>query len=322
MNIKLEIPESFFQGEERCGYYVSPEMKKVWAVELDLLNEFARVCGKHNLKWWADAGTLLGAVRHKGFIPWDDDVDIVMMRKDYEKLREIAAEEFKYPYFLEDDSNDPERLSPTPRLVNESTTLLEGAAMISVCSGKKVEYNQGIFIDIFILYDANDDDEAFRAFCRKARYLQKKFHAMSRFCYYAPAFKTWKRVIKGFIFGVIKALHIPLPYKLCKESFRRYFDTINSSIYPNSKRVALFSELHQSNFHERFVWDRSLYDNAEYFAFEMLTIPAPSHWRVLLDRCYGDWHKYEIDHVHTAFCDTERPYTYYTLELHKPVLEK
>lgn len=65
--LHLKIDDAFFLSEERNGYRVSSEMKKVWAVELDLLNEFARVCDKFRLKWFAHAGTMLGAVRHHGF---------------------------------------------------------------------------------------------------------------------------------------------------------------------------------------------------------------------------------------------------------------
>ena len=78
--IKIAIEDSFFEEEDRCGYLVSQEMKKIWAVELDLLNEFSMVCENHQLKWFVHAGTMLGAIRHKGFIPWDDDIDVVIHR--------------------------------------------------------------------------------------------------------------------------------------------------------------------------------------------------------------------------------------------------
>ena len=71
-------------------------------VELDLLAEFDRVCRKHGLTYFVDSGTLLGAVRHKGFIPWDDDIDLIMQREDYERLVQIAAQEFQHPYFFSD----------------------------------------------------------------------------------------------------------------------------------------------------------------------------------------------------------------------------
>ena len=86
LNIKLELPEGFLEEEERDGYLVSAEMKKIWAVELDLLNEFMRVCKEHDIRWFADGGTILGAIRHNGMIPWDDDIDVCMYREDYEKL--------------------------------------------------------------------------------------------------------------------------------------------------------------------------------------------------------------------------------------------
>ena len=105
--INLKIQESFYNPEVRCGYEVSAKMKKIWAVELDLLAKFIDVCNKHELNYFVDGGTLLGAVRHKGFIPWDDDVDVIMPREDYDKLFEIAAQEFQYPYFFHREASLP-----------------------------------------------------------------------------------------------------------------------------------------------------------------------------------------------------------------------
>ena len=95
--MKLEIADSFYQEEERCGYLVSAHMKKVWAVELDLLYQLDQVCRKYGITYYASGGTILGAERHKGFIPWDDDIDLMMLRDQYDLLC-AHADEFEDPY--------------------------------------------------------------------------------------------------------------------------------------------------------------------------------------------------------------------------------
>lgn len=94
----IEFPHDYFEDEVRDGFYVNGLMKKCWAAQLEVLSDIAAVCEKYNIKWYADCGTLLGAVRHGGFIPWDDDMDICMFREDYEKFFKVAAKELKSIY--------------------------------------------------------------------------------------------------------------------------------------------------------------------------------------------------------------------------------
>lgn len=79
--------------EVRCWFKVSSNRKKVWNIQLWLLEELKKICEKHNLKYFASWGTMLWAIRHKWYIPRDDDMDFMMFRKDYEKFREIAPKE-------------------------------------------------------------------------------------------------------------------------------------------------------------------------------------------------------------------------------------
>lgn len=89
------------RDEIRCGFMVTSQRKKLWNAQIKLILEFARICRKHDLKWFMGFGTLLGAARHKGFIPWDDDVDLLMPRPDYKKFVQAAKHELKSNYFLD-----------------------------------------------------------------------------------------------------------------------------------------------------------------------------------------------------------------------------
>ena len=85
--------DSYFEDEVRDGFFVPSEIKRAWAAELEVLSEIDKICKKHNIQYFADWGTLLATVRHEGFIPWDDDLDIVMKREDYHRFMEIAQTE-------------------------------------------------------------------------------------------------------------------------------------------------------------------------------------------------------------------------------------
>lgn len=88
----MQFPKEFFKKEERWGFSVEEMMKCAWAANLEVLSEIDYICKKNNIAYFADWGTLLGAVRHQGYIPWDDDIDICMLRKDYVRFCRIIPE--------------------------------------------------------------------------------------------------------------------------------------------------------------------------------------------------------------------------------------
>ena len=115
------MPELFFREETRCDFLITEERKNILAISLDLFFEFEKVCKKHNLKYYLFYGSLLGAVRHHGFIPWDDDFDVAMPRKDYEELLRLY-DEFSFPYFLQSPLSDGKCFFSYATLRNSNTS--------------------------------------------------------------------------------------------------------------------------------------------------------------------------------------------------------
>lgn len=109
--------------------------------ELAIFKEFIRVCEKHQLTYFALGGTLLGAVRHQGFIPWDDDIDIGMPREDYNKLMNLAPDEFNFPYKLVNEKNTPSFTKAFMNLQDSTTKIL--------MTYSNVAHEESLWIDIF-----------------------------------------------------------------------------------------------------------------------------------------------------------------------------
>ena len=124
----------------------SNDLKKLQRIELEMLIEVDRICRKHDIRYSLDGGTLLGAVRHHGFIPWDDDIDVVMLRPEYEKFRAACEVELdKTRFFLQDYRSDPYYIFGYEKLRRENTAFVR-------IGQEQLKQHGGIFIDIFV-YD-------------------------------------------------------------------------------------------------------------------------------------------------------------------------
>lgn len=102
----MHFPDSWFEDEVRNGFYIPALIKRSWAAQLEVLEEIARICERRHIKWFAIYGTLLGVVRHSGFVPWDDDLDIGMLREDYERFKEAAQQDLPDGYYMPLDPPD------------------------------------------------------------------------------------------------------------------------------------------------------------------------------------------------------------------------
>ena len=112
-------------------------------VMLEILLEIHRICMENHITYWLEAGTLLGAIRHKGFIPWDDDCDVSMPRQDYEKFLKIAQSKLPENMFLQTKETDPAYPLPWAKIRKNGTLLIETGE-----TGEE-KYHHGIFVDIF-----------------------------------------------------------------------------------------------------------------------------------------------------------------------------
>ncbi len=147
------ITNEFFLDEVREGFFVSSMMKRYWAAQLVVLAEIDRICRKHDIKWFAEYGSLLGTVRHGGYIPWDDDFDICMFRNDYERFFEAARVELPEGYSILNIQDQEEYTFLLGRVVNSNVINYSGQHLKKYYG---CPYTVGI--DIFPL-DALSDDE-------------------------------------------------------------------------------------------------------------------------------------------------------------------
>lgn len=114
----MKIPDQYFEDEVREGFYVPGMIKRAWAAQLEILEDIKKVCEKHNIQYFAEWGTLLGAVRHGGFIPWDDDMDLCMKRSDYNRFLAVAKKELPQGYSMLNFHDDDDYWQYLTRVVN------------------------------------------------------------------------------------------------------------------------------------------------------------------------------------------------------------
>lgn len=150
----MQFPDNYFDDEVRDGFFVPALMKRAWAAQLEVLNDVAIICKRYGIKWFADCGTLIGAVRHGGFVPWDDDLDICMLREDYDRFVEIAKRELPEGYRVLNAADTEDFENMLTRIANSDRIRFEKEA-----TEKYHYFMYSAGIDVFPLdYIAADED--------------------------------------------------------------------------------------------------------------------------------------------------------------------
>lgn len=305
VSLNINIPEGFLEKEVRCGHLVTSDMKRAWAVMLDLLYEFDRVCQKHKIKYYASGGTMLGAVRHKGFIPWDDDIDVMMERDDYNKLSVVATEEFKHPYFFQTKYTDPCCADSIAKLRNSNTT-----ALLDMEHNSKMLYNRGIFIDIFVLDNIPDSDEDLQFFYHKINEQKQQVYKVGRSLgIFSDSKKPMEKYVKNFLHHLLAKKRAKNMSKFLDE-YSKFEKVCQSYNYQKTDRFSLLqfgtapiNIRCKEDFKETVLMD-----------FEFLKIPVGANYdhalRFHFGENYMDFIKGTSMHSEIFF-DTEKSYKSY-----------
>lgn len=283
----MRFPEKFFEGEEREGFYVEPMMKRAWASQIEILSEIDLVCKKYGIKYFAFWGSLLGTVRHAGFVPWDDDLDIIMLREDYDKFFEVARDELPDEYKVISIYDEPEWCVGVGRVTNGSGIILM-PDKLSKYHG--CPYSMGI--DIFPYDYIPDNEEALKEQTEILEFIKNtKDEVLDNIIYDG---ENGKFNITKSIDGKLKELEstfgfqfnrdVHLVNQLCclyDQVHVMYGDT-------NSKYVTCYEEKLKRQAHGKdFKLPAYWLKDVTYLPFEGFEIPVPKYYEACLSVCYG-----------------------------------
>lgn len=258
------------------------------AVLLELLQEFDRICKKHNIPYVVFCGTALGAVRHQGFIPWDDDLDVSMLRSDYERFLQVAPKEIKEQYYLQAEFSEHWYMHFS-KLRKNNTTFLEKFYP------KDKKMHQGIYIDIFPCDNASDKE-----WVRKLQFYASRI-ALAKTIYKRGYESSSKK--KKFFMACCSLLPIKPFHSFAMGAKKK-----------NSKCVHTF--LSCTSRYKKGIYQRTWFTETVEMQFENMKVPVSAHYDKLLTVLYGNYMELPSEEdrkikEHAVLIDTERNYTEY-----------
>lgn len=252
---------SYISSYTYNGHLISNLRREVWDIELDMLDLVVNICDKIGVKYYLDAGTLLGAVRHKGFIPWDDDIDLVMFRDEYDKFILYCKENLKYPYFLQIPETDTSIYQHAKIRRSDTTAILEKDLEANW------DFNQGIFLDIFPLDQVPEDKGKREIFLYELQLIKLELFFLNN--------RSWK-----FANTPIERGRIDYLKKLYEKNRRRYNNTHENCwatlAFPENKNIIKNVDFYRNRYPDVFL------------PFEGRDLRVPNIYHGVLEDIYGD----------------------------------
>lgn len=266
-------------GDSGQARFYEPEvLARLQQEILSILDDFLKICEEHRLEYFGIAGTGIGAIRHKGFIPWDDDIDIAMPRRDFEKFLKLVKRKMGDKYLVLNAKTYPEYPLMTTRLVKRGTVFVEEVM-------RDVDCPFGIFLDLYVLDNVSDNPVMYQLQSWLAWFLSK---LMILRCIPKPtlAQKGWKArliwAVCALVYKGLKLLHISPEglRKRCEAVCRRY----------EKEKTHRMAFLPDTSPYWNLV-DKRRYHPLKIMEFEGRRMNFPGNIEEMLTNMYGDYMK-------------------------------
>ncbi|MBQ9124741.1 MAG: LicD family protein [Acholeplasmatales bacterium] len=237
-------------------------LAKLHKILLEMISDIDTICRDNNIEYFLAGGSALGAHRHQGFIPWDDDLDIIMTIDNYLKFKEVCKTKLDTNKYYFQDGNTEENPLYFSKIRLKGTTLIEGNELYAMpkCPG--------IFIDIFVLFNTNNK------FYTKKQYLYSRLlvaNSLSKMGY-----KTDKLVKKLFLF---------MGKRISNKKALKYLKYLNKM---QNKETAYYCDFIGRGKFRRKIFKKEIYGKPNYVKFENLMLPVPSMLEEYCRTHYGD----------------------------------
>lgn len=258
--------------------YDDNTLKRVQQYEMSILKDFIDVCEEYNLTYFALAGTGIGALRHKGFIPWDDDIDVGLPRKDYEKLLEVFEQKYSDKYQIGNAEHMENYPLMTTRIMIRGTKFVEEPL-------KNVKCDLGIFLDVYAFDNAAVDEKGFKRQALTA-WFWSKILILRHIAYPVLPFSGLKKKLAHLVCAVAHGMLVLFRisprwiYQQCKKASCRYNDV-------ETKRIAYFCD---TSPYINIIDKEKSYPLIE-LEFEGIQLKFPKDLHDMLTFTYGDYMK-------------------------------
>ena len=272
----MEFKREFFYEEVKDGFYIPSIMKRAWGAGLTILSEIDRICRKYEIPYYAGYGTLLGAVRSSSFIPWDDDIDLMMLRSDYNRFLSVAEKELPEELALDSLETNPCFWGMNPCV--RSALLCFHPKLFS----KYQEFPYHAFVDIFPLDELAEDPEEERQRDNKVYLL---FQMMKKVEGREGEPEKWeedlKQIEKFFSVRLDRSRSILTQLSGVMDRVYQEFNGLGGNTLTSMPLYMMRKDR----------YPREVFEKREWIPFCNISLPIPAGYDRLLQCTYGDYHK-------------------------------